>query len=218
MVTSSFGYDGNLRWIGWEREILLYTWGTGEKRRRWNILGEEASLLLLLCPHNAVTSHHYHHHRHHPVHLNIPAVFIFWNICSAKTAQSLLIGEVPSSFPRDTSRLGWAGPGCLLPTLHIHTRGITGRRRDAWVSPWCIIYTHLCVCVCEMILSNRIQSSAADGYVIFVHTRSIDARERVGNCSTLLRAHIYARENRKERSKKKKKMENENKNGGAMKE
>jgi hypothetical protein len=59
-----------------------------------------------------------------------------------------LIGEVPSSFPRDTSRLGWAGPGCLLPTLHIHTRGITGRRRDAWVSPWCIIYTHLCVCVC----------------------------------------------------------------------
>jgi hypothetical protein len=56
-----------------------------------------------------------------------------------------------------------------------------------------------------MILSNRIQSSAADGYVIFVHTRSIDARERVGNCSTLLRAHIYARENRKERSKKKKK-------------
>lgn len=80
------------------------------------------------------------------------------------------------------------------------------------------IYTLVCVCVCEMILSNRIQSSAADGYVIFVHTRSIDARERVGNCSTLLRAHIYARENRKERSKKKKKMENENKNGGAMKE
>ena len=30
-----------------------------------------------------------------------------------------------------------------------------------------------------MILSNRIQSSAADGYVIFVHTRSIErARER----------------------------------------
>lgn len=29
----------------------------------------------------------------HEVHLNIPAVFILLNICSAKTAQSLLIGE-----------------------------------------------------------------------------------------------------------------------------
>lgn len=207
MVTSSFGYDGNLRWIGWEREILLYILEGQGKKKKVEYPGRGSfSRLLLLCPHNAVTSHHYHHHhRHHPVHLNIPAVFIFWNICSAKTAQSLLIGEVPSevpsSFPLDTRRLGWAGLGCLLPTLHIHTRGITGRRRCLSLSLMYYIHTLVCVCVCEMILSNRIQSSAADGYVIFVHTRSIDARERVGNCSTLLRAHIYARENRKEKMK-----------------
>ena len=61
---------------------------------------------------------------------------------------------------------------CILYS-NIHTPGM----RERCLSLPDVLYT--LVCVCEMILSNRIQSSAADGYVIFVHThdRLMRARE-----------------------------------------
>jgi hypothetical protein len=111
------------------------------------------------------------------VHLNIPAVFIFLNICSAKTAQSLLIGEVvPSSFPRDTPT---ALPMYTLQQ-HTHTPGM----RERCLSLPDVLYTLVCVCVWnDPFKSNSVQRG---GWIrnFCAYTRSIDARERDGNwCS-----------------------------------
>lgn len=127
----------------------------------------------------------------HEVHLNIPAVFILLNICSAKTAQSLLIGEAAprlSLFCLDTLQY------ILYIYIYIVCAYTSSYKRDkAAQSPPPLLFlmyythTHTHQRVCEMILSNRIQSSAVvDACIIFVHIRSIE--------QLALQSRIFSRE------------------------